>query len=1182
MDIDRIVESIKQIVYQKSGKYLKDLQVTILRESLNGKQYRTIARLTYRNEDSIKKEASLLWQLLSQVFGEKVAKFNIREVLMRSPFSVYLATSNTREDWADAPDVSYFLGRETDLNTLKQWVIQDRCRLVAIVGLPGKGKTHICAKLAEQLRGKFEGIIWRSLLNAPPVQDIIKDWILFLSHQEKIDLPERLDQQINLLISYLKQHRYLLILDNIETILAKETQFKNYKSGYEDYHQLLEKIAEVSHQSCLLLTSRVKVHHLEKFVGQHQPVRCFVVGGLTVEPVKELFQEKGEFTATETEWETLVNYYQGNPLALKLTACHIQKVFAGNIQDFLKVGNLVFKDIQDLLDWHFQYCSYEEHNILFWLAIYREPVSIAELKDHIVSVNIQQDLLDYLESLQNRMLLERTANQQCFTLQPVLMEYVTEKLITTVTPELITGEFNLFNHHSLILATCKDYIRSSQITMIINPIIESLLSLPQFPSLCELENHFKKLVIQAQEKYPQKPGYIGGNLINLFCYLKTDLNGYNFSRLTIWEANLQGINLQNVNFSDCDFRNTVFTQSFGGIHSLAFTPDGAILAAGDSNGYIHFLNPEDGQPILSFGKHKWWTVALAFSSDGNKLVSSSLHPTVKLWNAKTGQLLKDLEGHKSWVWTVAFSPDNQIIASGSDDKTIKFWDANTGELLRTLDAHNGWVLSVAFSPNGRMLASGSYDKTIKLWDIETGDCLQTLKGHEDAIWCVAFSPDGQTLASCGFEKIIRIWDIKTGDCDRILSGHQKEIKVLAFSPDGETLASGDFTSTVKFWRVKTGECRGSLKHHQTGIRALAFSPDNQTVATGDNDQIIKLWNTKTRKCIKTFWGYTNWVWSIALSRDGQRLASSHLDHKVRLWNPQTQDCLNTLTGHTAWVWSVAFSPDGKTVASSGDDETIRLWDVETGECYKCLKYPTKKYQGGIWTIAFSGDGVYLASGGQDTTIKIWNLKTDKFHVLAGHQSWVWTVRFHPHFPILASGSDDQTIKLWDIKTGDCLQTLRGHHNKVRSIAFSPDSQFLVSGSEDETVKLWDLETGKCVYTLLGHQGWIWSVDFSPDGRFLASGSDDFQVKLWDFKTGNCLYSLKKHTNTVTSVMFSPDHQTLLTSSEDGTIKFWQVKTGKCLKTLIIPNSYTNMNITETQGLSEGQKHTLKALGAVEY
>ena len=742
--IEQIVASINQIVLNKRGKSLKDIQVDILRGAFKQEEYVKIALANNRSPDSIKKEASLLWKLLSEVFGETITKTRL-EVLKRKVayLSVYHQFSNSDQDWADAPDVSSIVGRETDLNTLKQWVVGDRCRLVTIVGLPGKGKTSLTVKLAQEVSGEFEGVIWRSLLNSLSIQDLIKDWILFFSHQQKMDLPERIDQQINLLISYLKQHRYLLILDNIETILAKETQFKNYKSGYEDYYQLLEKIAQVPHQSCLLLTSRVKIHHLEKFVGQHQPVRCFVVGGLTVEPVKQLFQEKGEFTATETEWETLVNFYQGNPLALKLTACHIQNLFSGNIQDLLKFGNLVFQDIQDLLDLHFQYCSPEEHNVLFWLAIYREPVSIAELKKHVVSVNIQQHLLDYLESLENQMLLEKTANQQCFTLQPVLMEYVTEKLITTVTPELITG---------------------------------------------------------------------------------------------------------------------------------------------DSNGYIHFLNPEDGQPILSFGKHKWWTVALAFNSDGEKLVSSSLNPTVKIWNAKTGQLLKDLEGHKSWVWTVAFSPDNQIIASGSDDKTIKFWDANNGQLLRTLDAHNGWVLSVAFSPNGRMLAIGS---------------------------------------------------------------------------------------------------------------------------------------------------------------------------------------------------------------------------------------------------------------------------------------------------------DDQTIKLWDMKTGDCLQTLRGRHNKVRSIAFSPDGQFLVSGSDDYTVKLWDLKTGNCLYTLLGHEGWVWSVDFSPDGHFLASGSDDYTVKLWDFKRGKCLYTLKKHTHTVTSVMFTPDRQILLSSSEDGTIKFWQVKTGKGLKTLIIPNSYTNMNITGTQGLSEGQKHTLKALGAIE-
>jgi hypothetical protein len=138
MDTEPIVASVQQIVYSKRGKYLKDIQVEILRAALNEDEYLKIAHATNRSLESIKKEASLLWRLLSQVLGEKVTKFSLKDVLRRSLSCVYLATLNTHEDWADAPDVSRFLGRETDLNTLKQWVIQDRCRLVAIVGLPGK------------------------------------------------------------------------------------------------------------------------------------------------------------------------------------------------------------------------------------------------------------------------------------------------------------------------------------------------------------------------------------------------------------------------------------------------------------------------------------------------------------------------------------------------------------------------------------------------------------------------------------------------------------------------------------------------------------------------------------------------------------------------------------------------------------------------------------------------------------------------------------------------------------------------------------------------------------------------------------------------------------------------------------------------------------------------------------
>ena len=1195
MDTKKIVEIANQIVYEKTGKYLKDIQVYILRETLNKNKYIKIANATNRHEASIKKEGSLLWKLLSEALGEKVTKTNLREALERSQTMLEnpekISKPNPHQDWADAPDVSTFFGREAELATLKQWILEDRCRLVAILGIGGIGKTAVSVKLgkggigktdlslklARSLDRNFDYVIWRSLLNAPPVTEILADLIQFLSQQLSTYLPDRIDKQILLLLQYLKQHRCLLILDNVETILEAGNSAGKCKPGYEDYGQLLEKIGEFPHQSCLILTSREKIDKLERLEGKHKPVRFLQLKGLSASEGRYIFKEIGDFSGTDDEWQQLIEFYNGNPLALEFAAHHIRDEFAGDISEFLREGKPIFAHLRELLDWHFARLSDGEKEILYWLAIYREPISVVNLKDDLVSSIAKERVGESLRSLQNKLPLEKSENR--FTLQPVLIEYITDKLIEKVCQEIQTGELELFNNHALILASSKDYVRESQTRNILEPVKQRLID--SFHNQVNLENRLTCIIAKIREDSPLKPGYAAGNILNLLCYLKANLKHYNFSHLTIWQAYLQGIFLQEVNFSYSDLSKSVFTQSFGGIHALAFSPGGDYFAAGDSNGQIHILRIEDEQPIATFQKHGWWTVSIAFSPDGKKLVSSSIDGTLKLWDFKTRQCLHDLAGHTDWIWTVAFSPDSQIIASGSNDNTIKLWDANTGECIKTLEGHTGWVLAVAFSPDGQTIASASYDRTIKLWNVETGICINTFEGHEDAIWSVAYSPDSQTIASCGCDKTIRLWDAATGECRQILTGHKKEIKVLAFSPDGKTIASGCFEPTVKFWDVETGKCKATGKGHQTGIRTLAFSPDNKTVATGDNDQIVKLWDAKTGKCIKTLQGYTNWVWSVAFSPNGQRIASSHLDHTVRLWDIQSGECLETFTGHTAWIWSVAFSPDGQTIASSGDDETIRLWDINTGQCWKCLQYPTDKYQGGVWTSTFSPDGRFVASGGQDTTVKIWDIQTGDCRLLEGHLTWTLTVAFSPNGKILASGSDDRTIKIWDVITGECLQTLEGHSNNVRSVAFSPDGKFLVSASEDSTLKLWDIITGECLKTFQGHTSSVWSVGFSCNGKFIVSGSHDCTLKLWNASTGECVNTLQGHTDQIRSVALGSDNQTIISSSSDGTIKLWHVDADKCLKTLRVPRPYEGTNIAGVKGLTDGQKQTLLTLGAVE-
>lgn len=1170
----------KQVSAAYRRKELTETEKVHLKGLLCGYSPHEIAQKLHKNERGVDAELSkTLYRYIETLSQrERSSLKNWRDVV--NWLAKYRNQSLVKafQDWGDAPDASVFFGRTEELKTFKKWILNDRCRLVTILGMGGIGKTALCVKLAEELQNNFELVIWRSLLNAPKFTEITTELIKFLSNQQSTDIPDNLDKQISRLLQYLKSHRCLLILDNIETILEAGKSAGKYKQGYEEYSQLFEKIATVPHLSCLILTSREKINKLASKTGIHKPVRFLELKGLHTEEGKSIFQEIGNFSASDREWQELIEFYNGHPLALELTAHHIQDIFTGNISKFWQQKKLVFADLRELLDWHFERLTDREKEIVYWLAIHREPISLSDLKDDLVSVIAQENLGENLRSLQSKLPLEKSENGDYFTLQPVLIEYITDKFITQVCEPIKIGQLNLFNNHALILANSKDYVKESQIRTILNPVKNRLIE--SFHSPINLENHLNSILANLRKIYSLKPGYTSGNIFNLLRQLNTNLTGYNFSHLTIWQADLQGMTLHNINFANSDLSKSVFTQSFGGIHALAFSPDGKMLAAGDSNGQIRLLRIEDEQTIATFYKHGWWTVSIAFSPDGEKLVSSSIDRTVKLWNVQTGKCIYDLLGHTDWVWTVAFSPNNQLIASGCNDKTIKLWDANTGECLTTLTGHDGWVLAVTFSPDGQTLISGSYDRTIKFWDVETGKCFQTLTGHEDAIWSVAISQDGKILASSGYEKTIRLWDVETGECLRILNGHTKEIKTVAFSANGKTLASGCFAGIVKIWDVETGECKATGTGHFSAVRSLAFNYDNQTVATGDNDQIIKLWNAKTGKCIKTFQGYTNWVWSVAFSPNGQRIASSHLDHTVRLWDTQTGECLQTFLGHTAWIWSVAFSPDGETIASSGDDETIRLWDVNNGQLRQCLQYPTQKYQGGIWTVAYSPKGRFLASGGQDNKVKLWNLQTGNYRLLKGHHSWIIAVTFSPNGKILATGSNDHTIKIWNVTTGQCLQTLQGHTNNVLSVAFHPDENLLISSSEDHTLKLWNVSTGECIKTFFGHRNSIWSVKFSFNGKFIVSGSYDCTLKVWDVNTGNCLHTLEEHTDKVTSVAFSPDNQTIISGSSDGTIKFWNVQTDKCLKTLRVPRPYEGMNITGVKGLTDEQQETLKALGAM--
>jgi len=1079
---------------------------------------------------------------------------------------------SSKVDWGEAPHTEQFYGRDKELVELEQWMVNDHCRIVAMLGIGGIGKTALAAKLIERIKGEFAYIFWRSLQNAPPPAGVLKNCLQFLSNHQRIDLPEEIDGQITLLIEYLRAYRCLLVLDNMETILQSGKSTSQYQEGYEGYSKLTIRIGEAKHQSCLLLTSREKPLEVAHLEGKTSPVHSLQLLGIGQVEGKEILKDKGLFGPDEAKVD-LIHLYSGNPLALKLVSEPVREVFGGDVSAFLKEGEAVVRNIYDLIDQQFKRLSEPEQEIMYWLAVEREAVSLEELRENLVREVPWREVLGNLESLLRRSMIERgTAG---FTLQPVIMEYVTDRLVKHVYDEINTEAPVLFASHALIKAQAKDYVRDSQIRLILKPVAERLLSTI---GKAGVEKKLKSMLLALHVTHPQIRGYAGGNALNLLVQLRSDLRGYDFSHLILRQAYLRGVALPSVNFAHASLARSVFTEAFGMILSVTFNPSGKLLAAGTTDGEIRLWQTTDGTPLLTCQGHTDWVWSVVFSPDGTILASGSQDKTIRLWDVSTGQCLKILQEHSSWIRSVAFSPDGTILASGSEDQTIRLWDVSTGQCLKILQEHSSFVRSVAFSPDGTILASGSEDKTVRLWDVSTGECRKILQGHTNRICSVAFDPKARLLASGGHDQTIRLWDVSTGQCLEILQGHTNWIYSVAFNPNGNLLATGSVDQTIRLWDVNTGQCLKILQGHTNRVRSATFSSDGTLLASGSEDQTIRLWDVSTGQCLKTQQGHINQVWSVSFNPDGSMLASGNHDQTVRLWDVSTGQCLKTLQEQAKKIWSVAFSPEGRILASGSDDRDVRLWDVSTGQCLKILQGHTNW----VWSVAFSPDGSMLASGGHDQTIRLWDVSTGQCRkILQGHTHQIWSVAFSPSGSILASGSEDQTIRLWDVSTGQCLRILREHTHRVYSVAFSPNGSVLASGSEDQTIRLWDINTGQCLQVLSGHINRVRSVAFSPDGSVLASGSEDQTIRLWDINTGQCLQVLSGHINRVWSVTFSPNGSILASGSEDKTIRLWDVQRGESLRTLKSEGPYEHMKIIGVKDLTEAQKAMLIALGAIE-
>src|SRR6266699_1337661 len=531
--------------------------------------------------------------------GSAPASKQVEEIAVTAHALASLSGGGPRVDWGDAPDVASFYGREWELDLLSEWVVQERCRVVSVLGQGGIGKSALATQV---------------------------------------------------------MHRVAQVFDNLESFLQEGEDSGRVRVGYEGFARVLWRVAQTEHQSCWLLTSREKPADLVPLEGNKSPVRTLRLAQLDARACQQLLAEKG-VAGSVAEQLRLIEVYAGNPLALKIVAQTIVDLFDGQIAPFLEQGEVVFGGVRALLDEQYARLSAAEQSVLVWLAILREPVTVQELLAVLGTPLPRAQVLEAVESLRRRSLIEPGPRQGSFTLHSVVMEYVTARLIAGVISEIEQGTLSRLTEHGLELASSKDYVRQTQQRLLLAPILAGLRS--SYPLRTALEERLFTLLNHLRERADDAQGYGPANLLALL-------------------------------------QEQVFTESFDPPWSVATSSHGTSWAMGSRRGGARVWRDSGKMLDLAWQAHTAAVQALACRPDEQMLATGSWDGTIKLWNLENGALLW-LGQHTGSIHRLAFTPDGRTLASGGDDAVSRLWDVSTGKLLQTLSSQSSPIYALAWS-----------------------------------------------------------------------------------------------------------------------------------------------------------------------------------------------------------------------------------------------------------------------------------------------------------------------------------------------------------------------------------------------------------------------------------------------------------------------------------------------------
>ena len=482
------------------------------------------------------------------------------------------------------------------------------------------------------------------------------------------------------------------------------------------------------------------------------------------------------------------------------------------------------------------------------------------------------------------------------------------------------------------------------------------------------------------------------------------------------------------------------------VFAAAFAPRGGLLATGGEG--VRLWNASTGKPVRKFGDGTVVS-ALAFSADGAVLAAGTNEGTVTLWKTATGETRTLAGRHVGQVTALGFDSTGLQIVSAGADRALKVWDVTERRARATLRGHVGPISTVAFSPDGKRIVSGGRDRALRVWDAAgRGGQISALAGHTGTISSVAFSSDGKWIVSGDSDKPVRVWNV-AGAAATLALRSGSVVTGVACDGSGRYVASigRSNTGTVTLWDAGTGLEGKTLAGHNGEVNAVAFVPGSATLVTGGKDATVRIWDAEGAKSVGVLTGHGGAV--LAVAAGDKLLASAAADGTVKLWDLAARKLKWTLRAAGAKADSVALSPDGKYLAA-GSGPTVQVWDTATGKLAKTLEGGDEPAA----AVTFGASGKTLIVGGGNRIV-LWDWRQGKpVRTLVSRTGKITALAVSADGRRIVSGGTDKALKLWDSASGAEIMTLTGHTGHITGVAFGARDGQIVSGALDKTVRLW--------------------------------------------------------------------------------------------------------------------------------